>query len=103
MTDRDAFWLMKHPELAPVEDVEEDAEDTVDYDAHGIHIPGQSWYPFVMAAALFVGGYAVIYHNWFLGAICGLIIVAGTFGWALEGVGGYHIHPEPRSADAAGD
>ena len=101
VTDRDAFWLMKHPELAPVEDNEAE-DDGIDYDAHGIHIPGQSWYPFVMAAALFVGGYAVIYHNWLLGIICGLIIVAGTFGWALEGVGGYHVHPT-RSADAAGD
>ncbi len=120
VTDRDPFWHTKHPELhfyetdrdpfPPLEDGREanldafeEAEESEDYDAHGIHIPGQSWYPFAMAAAMFVGGYAVIYHNWLLGSVCALIILAGTFGWALEGVGGHHVFPARRTADGVGD
>ncbi len=94
VTDIDAYWMQKHPEFshadpAEREEVERLAEES---DRHGIHMPGQSWYPLVASLAMFVGGYAVIYHNWLLAIICGLIITASTVAWALEGVGGSHIH-----------
>ena len=92
VTDRDAFWVQKHPELGHPEIIEEAAED-IEFDAHGIHIPGQSWYPFVMSLALAVGGYAVIYHNWVLATLCFIMLIGCTFGWALEGVGGRHVYP----------
>lgn len=111
VTDRDPHWHTKHPELdfyetdhdpfGPTEDAHKDNVDAVQdadeadvYDTHGIHIPGQSWYPFTMAAVLFVGGYAVIYHNWILGALCFFLVLVATFGWALEGVGGRYVFPE---------
>ena len=100
VTGIDAFWLQKHPEFdhSPEEERELIKEVAEEADSHGIHIPGQSWYPFVASAAIFVGGYAIIYHNWTLGVICFLIILASTVGWALEGVGGYHVELDENAA-----
>lgn len=72
-------------------------------DAHGIHMPDQSWFPFVTAAGLVIGAYGFLYGQWpaevnwnaMYVAFLGLgITVFGVYGWALEGPGGYHVHPE---------
>ncbi len=96
VTGIDAFWLMKHPEFDHTDAEQKEVMEklAVEIDEHGIHIPGQSWWPFIAAAFMFVGGYAVIYHNWTLGALCFLFIIMSTFAWAFEGVGGKHVHPE---------
>jgi cytochrome c oxidase subunit 1 len=96
VTGIDAFWLKKHPEFDHSDPSEKAAmaKEAQDADSHGIHIPGQSWYPLVASLAIFVGGYALIYHNWLLGILCFLLVVASSYGWAFEGVGGKHIHPK---------
>jgi cytochrome c oxidase subunit 1 len=99
--DRDAFWVQKHPELSHGDDVEEYRK--VDYDAGGIHMPGQSWYPFFAALAPFIGCYGILYKNWPLAILMGVVLVVATYGWAFEGVGGKHVHPTPRAARGAHD
>jgi len=101
VTDRDMFWVMKHPELshgAPEPELARVAEAA---DAQGVPLPGQSWYPIIMAFVMFVGGYAVIYHNWVLAGLCFLILMVLVYGYALEGVGGSHIHPNASAKTAA--
>jgi len=54
-----------------------------DRPGHGIHLPGQSYYPFIAAAGLPLIGYGVIFHLWL--AVPGILIVlTGLFGWAIE-------------------
>jgi len=89
----DAFWAWKHPETLNVDPIDP-ATAGEKYDAHGIHIPGQSWYPFLASAAIIVGSYGLIYDNWILAIISGFAFVFFIFGWAFEGVGGRHVHPE---------
>lgn len=96
--DRDPVWLAKHPELIEKRDPLSKAADTGPEvvsgpPEHGIHMPGQSWYPFLMAVALFFGGYGLIYQNWYLAIFNAVIIVLLTYAWAFEGVGGHHVHP----------
>ena len=97
--DRDPLWLEKHPELLEERDELSQAADdpSREYehdDSGGIHMPGQSWYPFIVSVGLLLGGYALIYENWILGTFCLVVITFGTYAWAFEGVGGEHIHPE---------
>jgi len=80
-------------------------------DAHGIHMPDQSWWPLVVSLGLFLMGMAVIFHNQPIGALLPwvdtekvfpfsmilpgvAVFFLGIFGWALEGPGGYHIQPD---------
>ena len=94
------MWLEKHPELLEERDELSQAADDPsregEYDeSGGIHIPAQSWYPFIASVGLLLGGYAVIYENWILGTFCFVVITFSTYApWAFEGVGGEHIHPE---------
>lgn len=94
----DAFWHQKHPELA--ENVHQDEADKID-ESHGIHIPAQSWYPFIASVALFVGGLGAVYNNWLLGIAAVAVVFLCVFAWGLEGVGGTHVHPTQRPG--AGD
>ncbi len=97
--DRDPVWLAKHPELLESrDDVSESADEdeaatTLPPSDEGIHIPGQSWYPFIMSVGLFIGGFGAIYHNWVLGIFSLLIVTLSTYAWAFEGLGGHHVHP----------
>jgi cytochrome c oxidase subunit I len=91
--DRDDFWLQKHPEFAHNEAAREDGAK---YDEHGVHMPGQSWYPFVMSLGIFIGGYGLLYGNWVLGILHILLIFASAYGWALEGIGGKSIYPKGK-------
>src|SRR5690606_18252220 len=85
----DAFWAQKHPESLHVEPV--DPKEGLKYDPHGIHIPGQSWYPFLASLALFFGCYALMFDNFLLAAILGFGFMFTIYGWAFEGVGGSYI------------
>ena len=97
--DRDPVWLAKHPELLESrDDVSESADEseaatTLPPSDEGIHIPGQSWYPFIMSVGLFIGGFGAIYHNWVLGIFSLVIVTLSTYAWAFEGLGGHHVHP----------
>jgi cytochrome c oxidase subunit 1 len=66
-------------------------------------MPGQSWYPFLMSLAIFLGSYGVMYDNWLLAILMGVLVVATTYGWAFEGVGGHHVHPRGAAAEGAHD
>jgi len=52
---------------------------------------------------VFIGGYGVMYDNWPLAILMGLVVVASTYGWAFEGVGGHHVHPRSSAQEGAGD
>jgi hypothetical protein len=102
INDRDPVWVQKHPELIERRDVISEAVDPrherpKHLDQVSIHIPGQSWYPFFASLGIFVGCYALLYQNLYLG----LFAVAGTFLscylWAFEGVGGHLVRLEARS------
>ena len=101
VTDRDAFWAQKYPEHAHPDDGSE--FEGMDFDKGGIHMPGQSWYPFLLALAVFIASYGVLYDNWPLAILMGLVVVASTYGWAFEGVGGHHVHPRAQAQEGAGD
>ncbi|HET8984770.1 MAG TPA: cytochrome c oxidase subunit I [Trueperaceae bacterium] len=89
----DARWAEKYPESLHVERI--DRSEGKKYDGeHGIHIPGQSWYPILASAAIIVGSYALMYDNWVLAIISGFFFIFMIFGWAFEGVGGHHVIPE---------
>jgi cytochrome c oxidase subunit I len=91
VNDRDAHWVQKYPESVHGERVPESA--SAPYDAHGIHMPGQSWYPFIAAIALFPVSYGLLYDNMWIVGIGVLLVIVATYLWALEGVGGTHVHP----------
>ncbi|HRN17469.1 MAG: cytochrome c oxidase subunit I [Trueperaceae bacterium] len=86
----DAFWAEKYPESMHV--TPPDPAEGRAYDAAGVHIPGQSWFPILGALALAVGCYGLMYDNMVLAVICGLSFIFTIFAWAFEGVGGTHLH-----------
>jgi cytochrome c oxidase subunit I len=87
---RDAFWYEKHH---AAEIARERAAKASDEEAHGgVHMPSQSWFPFVTASGLLVGGLFFCNHD-FIGAMAGgVIVLIGVYLWAWEGPGGYHLH-----------
>jgi len=101
---RDAWWYEKHhqDEIAREKLEHQHAEE----EHGGIHMPDQSWYPFLACLGLFVGTYNFIQlkspvllggktiassHLPFALA-GGIILFACCYLWSLEGPGGYHIH-----------
>lgn len=101
VTDRDAFWAQKYPEASHGDDGSQ--WEGMDFDAHGIHMPGQSWYPFLLALAIFIAGYGLLFENWPLSILMLVVVTGATYGWAFEGVGGHHVHPDDGAAEGAGD
>jgi len=87
---RDAFWYEKHHQA---EIAQEKAAHAQAEQAHGgVHMPSQSWFPFLTAMSILTGSLFFTNHN-FLGAICaGVAVLAGVYLWAWEGPGGYHLH-----------
>jgi cytochrome c oxidase subunit 1 len=63
--------------------------------AHGgIHMPDQSWFPFLAASALLVAGLCLAnQYQWGAMAAGAAMFVAAVF-WAFEGPGGYTIQPD---------
>ncbi len=90
---RDALWEHKHG--AENRRITFEADD-----GHGIHMPSQSWMPFVasfgfipLGLGLCLKQAGVAYMGYV--AIAGLLIIAlGVTLWAIEGPGGYHLHPK---------
>ncbi|MGF1529894.1 MAG: cbb3-type cytochrome c oxidase subunit I [Puniceicoccaceae bacterium] len=94
---RDAFYSHKlslkgDPAYQPI--------TSLPSDGHGIHMPSQSWMPLFASFGFLVLGFAMALKSTgipFMGylAIAGLgITTLGIYLWALEGAGGYHLHPE---------
>jgi cytochrome c oxidase subunit 1 len=87
--------------------------------SHGIHMPDQSWWPLVVGIGLFIAGMGVVFHGQPVQALLPflstdadvsllhitlpgmLITFGGIFGWALEGPGGYHLHPDANELEGA--
>jgi cytochrome c oxidase subunit 1 len=116
-THLDEWWHRKYTEDEQgrprrVERVEylsavgEEGEDAVAADVADIHLPSPSYWPFVVALALPLIAYGLIYTYWLAG-VGGLLLLGGIYGWALEpsvdpdaGHGEAH-RPEPApDADA---
>jgi cytochrome c oxidase subunit 1 len=95
--DRDAFWVEKHPELLEhghytgVEEELEEAELHAAVETETFHMPGQSWYPFILSVVIVAGSYGVLYKNWFVALLCLALMIFTIFAWAFEGVGGEYI------------
>ena len=86
--DRDDFWHAKYSG---------EQREVAKIDPHGIHMPDQSWFPAIASLGLFIGPMGLIFHGeWgWAPAFVGLgILLVGVYGWAWEGPGGYHVHPE---------
>jgi cytochrome c oxidase subunit 1 len=95
---RDAWWYEKHHREEIAREHTAHARDEA---AHGgIHMPDQSWYPLFAAAGLLVAGLCFASYN-LTGSLIGLgLLLVSVYLWALEGPGGYHLHPE-EPADQA--
>jgi cytochrome c oxidase subunit 1 len=96
---RDALWADKHG-------TSRQKLGGVDSGSHGIHMPSNSWMPLVASAGLLLVGVSMALKQAgvpFCGylAIGGLLITTlGIYLWALEGPGGYHLHPDPEEEGA---
>jgi cytochrome c oxidase subunit 1 len=107
---RDQVWENKHG--AP-----EKKMDRILPDEHGIHMPDQSWWPLVVCLGLFIAGLGMVFLDQPLESLFPfisyqmdvsifhltvpglLIVLGGIFGWALEGPGGYHLHPNKEELE----
>jgi cytochrome c oxidase subunit 1 len=66
-------------------------------------MPDQSWYPLFASIGMFIGGCGMIFkarlveagmENWYFVPLTGAaILFVSAYLWALEGPGGYHLHP----------
>ena len=100
---RDAHWHDKHTdEPAPEHPLAAHER------SHGVHMPDQSWYPFFASFGLFLLGAGMVFKpmlteilgHWSILPMIGAgVVVMSAWLWALEGPGGYHVHP---SGDDAG-
>ncbi len=83
----DEFWHRKYAQdksgkLVPVQAGGADHDDPHE-GAHGIHLPGPSFWPLVAAAGLPIMAYGVIYGWWLVG-VGALALLVGLYGWAVE-------------------
>ncbi|NBB79233.1 MAG: cytochrome c oxidase subunit I [Verrucomicrobia bacterium] len=94
---RDALWEHKYgPENRRI--------TYEDDHGHGVHMPSQSWMPLIASIGFIPLGLGmsmmqagVPFMGYF--AIFGLAVVClGLALWALEGPGGYHLHPKEEAA-----
>jgi cytochrome c oxidase subunit 1 len=101
---RDAYWYEKHHQE---EIAKEKAEHIQSEESHGgIHMPDQSWYPFISCIGMLIGCYnfaqihvpvsffgnEVLASHLPLAIFGGVIMVVALYLWALEGPAGYHLH-----------
>ena len=72
-------------------------------DGHGIHMPSNSWMPLIASVGFIPLGLGLSLMQAgvpYMGytAIFGLVVIAaGIALWAIEGPGGYHLHPEEEA------
>lgn len=85
VTSLDDFWHRKYHEDADgtVRRVATGDELAQPGNGEGVHLPAPSYWPIVLAAALPVVGYGLIFSLWLVipGA---LTVIAALYGWALE-------------------
>jgi cytochrome c oxidase subunit 1 len=104
----DEFWHRKYRDdengrlvrAARTEDVVQ-AGDSV-----GVHLPGPSYWPIVLAAGFPILGYGLIFKNIFLLGVGLLTIVAAMYGWAAEPAddpNAAHGHGDHEPGDVHGD
>lgn len=91
ITDRDELWERKQTGAPERETAA--AGHGHDHDEHGIHMPGQSYFPLLLAIGITIMGYGFMFSlaATLTGAAIGLLAILA---WAFEGIGGYHIVPE---------
>ncbi len=103
---RDAFFMEKYTrnETDPTKRVQ---IGEVPGNGHGIHMPSQSWMPLLASSGFIVLGLSMALKSAGIGlmgylAIAGLLVtLLGIYLWALEGPGGYHLHPSKADAPEA--
>ena len=89
---RDDFWhrkytedengrLVRIPSGGSVDTKEH--EEHGDEHGHGIHMPSPSYFPALASVGIMIVGFGAIYH-WWIGAVGGVITLAGIFGWGNE-------------------
>lgn len=90
---RDQFWMEKYPEAAHGHAVQPAMRVVDNHELEeGVHLPGQSWYPFTMPLGIFIGAYGLVYGNLILALLGIVILFVSAFAWAFEGMGGSHVH-----------
>ncbi len=116
--ERDAYWYEKH-HMTEIE-AEKSAHAKEEASHGGIHMPSQSWFPFVTGMSMLAGGLCfackdaindTLSHFDFvsshfgehnigiiLAIIAGVFVLLGAVLWAFEGPGGYHVHAEGEDA-----
>jgi cytochrome c oxidase subunit 1 len=111
---RDELWFRKYPhafhdehepgvpagahDVAVASEAEHDANLAhAHHDEHGIHMPSNSWFPLFAALGFFLGAFGLLYKILALGVCGALFGFFNVYNWALEGPGGYEIHPEVES------
>ncbi|HYF79620.1 MAG TPA: cytochrome c oxidase subunit I [Symbiobacteriaceae bacterium] len=97
---RDDFWYKKYPEKEHAAGHGRGKAQTIAHAAgavheaaghgggHGIHMPGQSYMPALLALGITLLGYGLLFSNMVTTVIGVVGIFAGMFGWAFEGDGG---------------
>jgi cytochrome c oxidase subunit I len=90
---RDEFWHRKYTEdengrlvripAGGSDDGEEQHDEGDHGHGHGIHLPSPSYFPALLSVGIMLVGYGAIYH-WGIGAVGGVIVLAGVFGWGNE-------------------
>jgi cytochrome c oxidase subunit 1 len=87
---RDDYWHRKHHPERAAEEEKMAAQES----AEGIHMPSQSWFPFTTALGILSAAIFLCNHRWdgAVGSVA--VMVLSIYCWALEGPGGYHVHPK---------
>jgi len=110
VTQNDEYWFRKyqideHENVTRIASSEEAAQAG---DGTGVHLPSPSYWPLLVALALPIIGYAVIYNLW-LAVPGALLLVASMYGWAFEpvddpdgghGAGGHDDHGGDDRSDS---
>lgn len=91
VTARDHFWEQKqqgHKKQSKIARAARTAGH------HGIHLPGPSYMPALMALGLMVAAYGGVYHSVLVAVLGFAVTILGLYGWVFEGDGGHVIEPE---------
>lgn len=90
---RDELWHRKYSPGGAEREQEERA-DREAAEREGIHMPDQSWFPFITACAFLVAGFFLANHHNSGAIVAAGVMFLGAYGWALEGPGGYTLRPD---------
>jgi len=90
---RDELWHRKYNQERAEREQRSDADEMA---REGIHMPDQSWFPFITAMAMLVAGSFYANHHMPGAMAAAAVMFCSIYCWALEGPGGYTIQPEKR-------